>query len=49
MCYMINKLMMNLCKLAKSEMKDENYSNHIKPSSKKSSKIISLDYADNIC
>ena len=49
MCYMMNKLMINLCRLAKNEMKDDNYSNHIKPTGKKSSKIITIDYADNIC
>jgi hypothetical protein len=38
---MINKLMVDLCKQAKVEMKDEN--------KKKSTKVINLDYADKVC
>ena len=48
MCYMMNKLMNNLCKKAKQEISDENYIQP-KPSSKKASKSISFEYANNIC
>ena len=42
MCYMMNKLMNDLSKQAKIDLKEE------KPP-KKSNKVINLDYADKIC
>ena len=42
MCYMLNKLMVDLCKQAKNEMKED------RPA-KKPSKAINLDYVEKIC
>jgi len=40
--------MINLCKKAKIEMQDDNYA-YTKLQSKKASKTISFEYANNIC
>ena len=45
---MMNKLMTNLVKKAKAEIQDDNYAQP-KPQSKKASKTISFEYANNIC
>ena len=45
MCYMMNKLMIDLCKQARQEFKgNESPKKH-----KKSPKVINFEYADNIC
>lgn len=45
---MMNKLMNNLVKKATAEIEDENFSQP-KPQSKKASKSITFEYANNIC
>lgn len=48
-CYMMNKLMADLCKQAKNDMKPATNQFNSKYKQKKNAKVINLDYADNVC
>lgn len=48
MCYMVNKLMLDLVKQAKVEIKKDTIHLNAK-FNKKSGKVINLDYADSMC
>lgn len=47
-CYMVNKLMIDLCKKAKIEIKKDTIAQSAK-FNKKGGKVINLDYADAMC